>query len=107
MADALGKEPKIVYYNPQDLGLKKGEGFPFRYPFKPTHLSSHPDSDSRTVHFFASSDKAKAQLGWTPQHSFTSDVKSLCDDYIARGRQNKDIDFSVDDKILAAVSAAV
>lgn len=40
IAAAAGKEAKIVYYDPEELGLGKGskaEGFPFR-----------------TVHFFAS-----------------------------------------------------
>lgn len=61
----------------------------------------------RTVHFFASSDKAKAQLKWSPKHSFTSDVQDLCNAYTSSDRANKDIDFSVDDKILAALSAPV
>ena len=61
----------------------------------------------RTVHFFASSDKAKHVLGWKPNHRFTSDVQSLCDAYIASSRSQKDIDFSVDDKILSALSVPV
>ena len=68
------------------MGLKKGEGFPFR-----------------TGHFFASASKAKAELGWQPQHTFAGDVSSLIEAYKASGRADKDIDFSVDDKILAAV----
>jgi hypothetical protein len=30
IAAAAGKEAKIVHYNPADMGLAKGEGFPFR-----------------------------------------------------------------------------
>ena len=56
-AAALGKTPQIHHYNPKDVGLGKGEGFPFR-----------------TVHFFASSDKAKRELGWQPQHSPAADI---------------------------------
>lgn len=87
IAKALGKEAKLVKYDPTVLGLKKGEGFPFR-----------------AVHFFASSDKAKRELGWRPAHDFMKDVKSLCDAYISSGRQNRDINFSIDDRILAAIS---
>jgi len=87
---ALGKEPRIVLYDPEKTGTGKGgkaEGFPFR-----------------TVHFFASSDKAKRELGWVPRHDFLGDVDQLVRDYQKSGRQNKDIDFSIDDKILSAVS---
>jgi nucleoside-diphosphate-sugar epimerase len=86
---ALGKEPRVVVYNPEETGTGKGgkaEGFPFR-----------------TVHFFASSDKAKRELGWQPRHDFISDVPTLVREYTASGRQNKDIDFSTDDKILSAL----
>eukprot|EP01023_Acetabularia_acetabulum_P008724 TRINITY_DN13804_c0_g1_i1.p2 TRINITY_DN13804_c0_g1~~TRINITY_DN13804_c0_g1_i1.p2 ORF type:complete len:352 (-),score=83.63 TRINITY_DN13804_c0_g1_i1:424-1479(-) len=89
IAKELGKEPKIVLYNPAEMGLGKGEGFPFR-----------------TNHFFAGTDKAKMVLGWAPEHNFLSDVKSLCEAYVASGRADKEIDFSVDDKILAKVGAA-
>ncbi|CAD7703195.1 unnamed protein product [Ostreobium quekettii] len=85
VAEALGKEAKVVTYDPKALGLKKGEGFPFR-----------------TVHFFASSDKAKRELGWAPSHDFMKDVKDLCDAYVSSGRQSQDVDFSLDDKILTA-----
>eukprot|EP01026_Neomeris_dumetosa_P015092 TRINITY_DN1568_c0_g1_i4.p2 TRINITY_DN1568_c0_g1~~TRINITY_DN1568_c0_g1_i4.p2 ORF type:complete len:351 (-),score=60.68 TRINITY_DN1568_c0_g1_i4:174-1226(-) len=82
----LGKEPKIVFYDPAAMGLGKGEGFPFR-----------------TNHFFAGVDKAKRVLGWKPTHNFMDDVKDLCDAYVASGRADKEVDFSIDDKILAAV----
>lgn len=87
---ALGTEAKIVLYDPEKLGLGKSgkaDGFPFR-----------------TIHFFASSDKAKRELGWKPAHNFLGDVEGLVLDYMKQGRQFKDVDFSIDDKILAAVS---
>jgi hypothetical protein len=31
IAAAAGKEAKIVHYNPAEMGLGKGEGFPFRW----------------------------------------------------------------------------
>ena len=85
---ALGKEPNILLYSPEALGLGgkgKAEGFPFR-----------------TVHFFASSEKAKRELGWTPKHNFLADVKDLVEDYKKQGREAKEIDFTIDDKIIAA-----
>lgn len=84
VASALGKEPKIVHYNPDEIGLKKGEGFPFR-----------------TGHFFASAEKAKRELGWAAKHSFLEDVATLVQAYKDSGRQDKEIDFTVDDKILS------
>ena len=57
----------------------------------------------RAVHFFASADKAKRELGWLPKHNFLADVAQLVEAYKASGRLEKDIDFSADDKILASL----
>lgn len=62
---------------------------------------------SRTGHFIASADKAKRELGWKPRHDFLADVSSMVREYTSSGRQNKDIDFTIDDKILAAVRQPV
>ncbi len=43
-------------------------------------------------------------LGWQPQHDFLSDVDDLVSAYKASGRESKDIDFSIDDEIIAACS---
>lgn len=91
VAKAMGKEDaKVVLYDPEAVGTgKKGkaDGFPFR-----------------TEHFFASSDKAKRELGWSPKHNFLADVAERVAEYKALGRDNKEgIDFSVDDKVLAAL----
>jgi nucleoside-diphosphate-sugar epimerase len=40
----------------------------------------------RTVHFFASSEKAKRELGWAPRHNFLDDVSTLVADYLLLGR---------------------
>lgn len=93
IAKAAGKEAKVVLYEPEKLGLGKGakvDGFPFR-----------------AVHFFASSSKAQRLLGWTPQHDFLSDVPALVELYKKEGRMNKQPDFTIDDKILAATKSAV
>ena len=89
LAKAAGVDAKGVMYDPAAVGLKKGEGVPFR-----------------TGHFFANPDKAKRVLGWTCEHDFAGDAAALVAAYKASGRESKDIDFSLDDKILAAVGAA-
>jgi len=89
LAEAMYRDPKVLLYDPVKLGLgdgTKAKGFPFR-----------------TCHFFASVDKAKYDLGWTPKHDFITDAKVLVDAYKQSGRIIEDIDFSVDDKIIAAV----
>jgi len=86
IADAAGKDAKIVRYDPSKLEIPKGKGFPFR-----------------AVHFFASAEKAKSKLGWQPKHNFLKDVAGLVEAYKASGRLEKDIDFSTDDMILASV----
>jgi hypothetical protein len=57
------------------------------------------------VHFFASSDKAKRELGWQPKHNFLADVDALVAEYQAQGRQSKEVDFATDDKVLASAPA--
>ena len=47
------------------------------------------------------------QRGWQPVHSFLDDVHSLVDAYKASGALDKEVDFSVDEKILEAVGAKV
>jgi len=91
VAKAMGKEDaRVVLYDPEAVGTgKKGkaDGFPFR-----------------TEHFFASADKAKRELGWAPRHDFLADVGQRVEEYLALGRDKKEgIDFSVDDKVLAAL----
>jgi len=58
----------------------------------------------RTIHFFANSDKAKLELGWQPKHNFVGDADELVKAYLASGRDKKEIDFSIDDKIIQAMS---
>lgn len=81
------------------ISLLPNSSPPPLHPTKP-----HP---LRTGHFIASSDKAKRELGWKPRHDFLSDVSSLVREYTSSGRQNKDIDFSIDDKILSALRVPV
>lgn len=85
IADAAGKDVKIVHYNPKEVDVPKGKGFPFR-----------------PVHFFSSSDKAKKILGWQPKHNFVDDVAERLKEFEASGRINKDYDFSADEICIAA-----
>lgn len=90
LAKAAGVEAKVVLYDPAALpkDIKSG------YPFRPGH-------------FFANADKTKAVLDWAPAHTFGADAPALVAAYKASGRDKKDIDFSVDDAILAAVGEKV
>ena len=76
---------QIVFYDPATVDAKA-----LKFPFRPGH-------------FFASADKAKRELGWAPAHTFGGDAAELVAAYIASGRDKKDIDFSADDAVLAAV----
>lgn len=89
LAKAAGVEAKIVYYDPKAVDAKKSG-----YPFRPGH-------------FFANADKTKRVLNWAPAHKFGDDAAELVKAYKASGRDKKDIDFSADDAILAAVGEKV
>lgn len=88
-ACAVGKSPdelKIVHYNPKDFDFGKKKAFPLR-----------------AQHFFADVNKAMDELNWKPEYDLVSGLKdSFNNDYLASGRQDGEIDFSVDDEILSA-----
>ena len=90
LAKAAGVEAQVVLYDPAALPKEIKAGYPFR-----------------PGHFFANSDKTKSVLGWKPAHTFGGDAPALVAAYKASGRDKKDIDFAVDDAILAAVGAKV
>ncbi|WP_421659062.1 NAD-dependent epimerase/dehydratase family protein [Leptothermofonsia sp. ETS-13] len=87
-AAATGKSPdslQIVHYDPKKFDFGKRKAFPLR-----------------TQHFFASIQKAKVELDWQPEYDLISGLKdSFQNDYLASGRDKADVDFSVDDEILA------
>lgn len=59
----------------------------------------------RLQHFFADIHKACTELGWHPQYDLVSGLKdSFQNDYLAGQRDQADIDFSLDDQILAAAA---
>ena len=88
-AAAVGKSPdalKLVHYDPKQFDFGKRKAFPMR-----------------VQHFFASVEKAKAELNWRPEFDLVSGLKdSFQQDYLASGRDQAEIDFSTDDQILQA-----
>ncbi len=87
-ATAAGKDPgglKFVYYNPKEFDFGKKKAFPLR-----------------VQHFFTDIHKAKDELNWQPQYNLVDGLKdSFHNDYLASKRQDAEIDFSLDDEILA------
>ena len=67
--------------------LERQAGVEWTPPSAPTQPTNLPAHACRTLHFFASSDKAKRELGWVPKHTFTDDVAALVADYQKQGRQ--------------------
>lgn len=82
-ADAL----KIVHFDPKQFDFGKRKAFPLRLQ-----------------HFFASVHKAMTELNWQPEYDLVGGLKdSFQNDYLASGRDQGEVDFSVDDEILKAV----
>lgn len=92
-AAAAGKDPaslQIVHYDPKKFDFGKRKAFPMR-----------------VQHFFTNIHKAKTELGWQPQFDLVSGLAdSFQNDYLASGRDKAEIDFSLDEEILSAGSAA-
>lgn len=89
-ATALGKAPdalNLLHYNPKQFEFGKRKAFPLR-----------------VQHFFTDIHKAKTELGWTPEFDLVAGLKdSFQNDYLVTGRDKAEIDFSLDDEIIAAV----
>jgi nucleoside-diphosphate-sugar epimerase len=87
-AVAAGKDPaslKLVHYDPKQFDFGKRKAFPMR-----------------PQHFFTDIHKATTELNWKPEFDLVSGLKdSFQNDYLASGRDQAAIDFSVDDEILA------
>ncbi len=86
--EAVGKDPsalKIVHYDPKKFDFGKKKAFPMR-----------------TQHFFADIHKAKTELDWTPEFDLVSGLKdSYENDYLKTERDKAEVDFALDDQILA------
>lgn len=85
---AVGKSPdslSLVHYDPKAFDFGKRKAFPLR-----------------PQHFFTSIQKARHDLHWQPQYELIPGLQdSFHNDYLATGRAEKEVDFSVDDEILA------
>ncbi len=90
-AIATGKDPaalKIVHYDPKQFDFGKRKAFPMR-----------------VQHFFTDIHNAKQDLNWQPEFDLVSGLKdSFQTDYLANNNDQKEVDFSLDDEILSAVS---
>ena len=89
-AEAAGKSPediKLVHYDPKEFDFGKRKAFPVRQQ-----------------HFFADIHRAKADLDWQPKYDLVSGLRdSFQNDYLALGRDESEIDFSLDDEILGKI----
>jgi nucleoside-diphosphate-sugar epimerase len=87
---AVGKDPdqiKLVHYDPQAFDFGKRKAFPLR-----------------SQHFFCSISKALSELDWEPEFDLISGLKdSYENDYLAGPGPEAEVDFSLDDQILAGV----
>jgi nucleoside-diphosphate-sugar epimerase len=87
-AIAAGKDPEtieIVNYDPKKFDFGKKKPFPLR-----------------VQHFFADIHQAIDHLDWKPRYDLVSGLRdSFEKDYLASDRPNREIDFSIDDTILA------
>jgi nucleoside-diphosphate-sugar epimerase len=75
----------------------------------PASTSAHADPRCRVLqafpmrdqHFFASVDKAMADLDWKPEFGLVDGLKDSYDKDFGLGQCRKEADFEVDDMILA------
>lgn len=78
---------RLVHYDPKQFNFGKRKAFPMR-----------------VQHFFTSVQKARTDLNWHPQFDLISGLRdSFEHDYLASGRDQAAIDFSVDDEILQQI----
>lgn len=86
-AKAMGApEPELVHYDPKDYDFGKAKAFPMR-----------------DQHFFASVDKAMAELDWKPQFGLVDGLKDSYTKDFGLGMCRKDADFTTDDMIFEKV----
>ena len=84
---AAGKSPdeiKIIHYEPKKFDFGKRKAFPLRMQ-----------------HFFATVNKAMKDLIWQPKYDLITGLQdSFENDYLVNGRNEADIDFSLDEEII-------
>lgn len=89
-AIATGQSPeqlKIVHYDPKQFDFGKRKAFPLR-----------------VQHFFTSISQALNDLDWEPEFDLIEGLKdSYNNDFLRSGRDQKEVDFSLDEQIFSAV----
>jgi nucleoside-diphosphate-sugar epimerase len=89
-AVAAGRDPdslKLVHYDPKAFDFGKRKAFPMR-----------------PQHFFTRIEKAKRDLNWQPHFELIEGLRdSFQNDYLARGLDQTEVDFSTDEEVLAQV----
>ncbi len=89
-AQAVGKSAddlELIYYDPKQFSFGKRKAFPIR-----------------VQHFFTDVHKAMKDLHWQPEFDLLSGLKdSFQNDYLASGRHQAAIDFSLDEEILSKI----
>ena len=87
-AIAAGKDPaslQLVHYDPKAFDFGKKKAFPMR-----------------VQHFFTDIHKATTELEWAPKFDLVSGLKdSFTKDFMASGRHQAEVDFALDEQILA------
>ncbi|GMN48791.1 hypothetical protein TIFTF001_017952 [Ficus carica] len=89
-AQAAGRPVNIVHYDPKAVGIDAKKAFPFR-----------------NMHFYAEPRAAKDILGWQSTTNLPEDLKERFEEYVAIGRDKKDIKFELDDKIVESLKVPV
>lgn len=89
-AQAAGRSVNIVHYDPKALGIDAKKAFPFR-----------------NMHFYAEPRAAKEFLGWTSSTNLSEDLKERFEEYVKIGRDKKEMQFDLDDKILESFKVPV
>ena len=74
---------QLVHYSPKEFDFGKKKGFPFR-----------------DQHFFASIEKAKAELDWAPEFGLLEGLKDSYSKDFGRGGFREAADFSTDDMVI-------
>lgn len=117
-AKAVGKEADILHYDPKAVGVDAKKAFLYRNQVQremcPSFLLkimtlvlfiSVTDifALSGNQHFYAEPRAAKELLGWTSKTNLAEDLKERFEEYVASGRDKKELTFELDDKIIAQV----
>lgn len=89
-ARVAGKNADIVHYDPKSLDVDAKKAFPFR-----------------NMHFYAEPRAAKEILGWQSTTNLLEDLEERFEEYIAIGRDKKEMKFDLDDKILESSRVAI